>query len=64
MTHCAQSPATLKKIRDEFAAIASQHPDFANGNKSKREIVDLVANLETIQDLEYLSMVIMEAMRF
>ena len=39
-THCAQSPASLKKIREEFIAIASEHPDTAKGNKSKIEIID------------------------
>ena len=63
ISHCAQSPASLKKIREEFIAVASKHPDAESGDKSKREVIDKVVNLETTHDLEYLSWVIMETMR-
>ena len=55
MVHCAQSPTSLKKIRDEFISIAKQHPEAEAGNKSKREVIDKVVTLETMHDLEYLN---------
>ena len=33
------------------------------GNKSKREVIDKVVQFDTIFDLEYLNLVIMEALR-
>jgi len=53
----------LKKIRDEFVAVASKHPEAEDGKKSKQEVIDKVCNVETMHDLEYLSLVMMESLR-
>ena len=63
MVHCSQSPASLKKIRDEFIAKAKKHPEVESGKRPKREIIDKVVNLESMYDLEYLNWVLMEVMR-
>ena len=63
LSHCAQSPGTLKKIREEFDSVTKEHSGAEMGNKSKREVIDKVVQFDTIFDLEYLNLVIMEALR-
>jgi hypothetical protein len=53
----------LKKIRDEFIEVASNHPEAESGSKSKREVIEKVVNLKTINDLEYLNWVVLEGNR-
>ena len=58
MIHCAQSPTSLKKMRDEFVALASKRSGAEKGDKTRREVVDEVVDFEFVNELEYLSWVL------
>ena len=62
-TALAQSPVIRQKIREEFQRHAYQHPDGERSDLGKKELLMKVANFETLQDMNYLSWVIMETLR-
>ena len=64
ISHCAKDPASLKRMRDEFVRVISQHPLAEKGNLSKREVMDAALDTELCGDLDYLNHVMCETLRF
>ena len=54
IAHAAKDPECLRKIREEFAKVMAQQPEAESGKRSKREVMDIALDTETIGDLEYL----------
>lgn len=67
ISHLTQSKESLKKVRLEFSEQVLKpalEEDASLASLPKRELLDKVLTLETAQDLEYMTMVMMEALRF
>ena len=67
ISHLTQSKESLEKVRLEFSEqvlkpALEEDPSLAS--LPKRELLDKVLTLETAQDLEYMTMIMMEALRF
>ena len=63
IAHAAKDPDCLRKIREEFAKVMAQQPEAESGKRSKREVMDIALDTETIGDLEYLHNCMNEALR-
>ena len=63
IAHAAKDPECLRKIREEFAKVMAQQPEAESGKRSKREVMDIALDTETIGDLEYLHNCMNEALR-
>lgn len=57
LVHCAQSPSSVQKMRDEFKNVVQ------SGNESKSELLSKAISAETTQDMDYLGRVMMEVLR-
>ena len=64
LMHCCRDRVSLKKIRDEFLAYVSQHPAGQDSTKTKKQAMYEIVDIEAVQDLDYLSRVLSEALRF
>ena len=67
MSHLVRSPTSLEKVREEYRALALKHPEaneIGNRCKNKHDVMKEVLTLDGLQDLDYLSWVMMEALRF
>ena len=65
ISHLVRVPAAMNKLREEFRRVSAKHPAAnAKGVKDKLEMLKDYLSLDTLHDLEYLSWVVMEGLRW
>ena len=63
MAHLVKAPeAVLERLRNEYSKVVAKHP--GTDGKSKCEIMKEVLTLDTLHDMDYVTWVVMEGLRW
>ena len=63
LTHLCQKPESLIRVRTEFdKVITEMYPD--EKSSSKRDQLDRLVKTDSLMEMEYLNMIMQEALRF